>query len=64
MTNWEKFQEVFGIPTDSKIKSMGGLCCVVDCKGIKCDECPIQHCGMTVPYFWEREYEVKKNGSN
>jgi len=59
MTNWEKFKEVFGIPMDSKIEPMGVVCNIVDCSGIKCDECPIQHYGMTVLYFWEREYEEK-----
>jgi hypothetical protein len=62
MTNWEKFKEVFGIPADAELTPKENICNMVDCSLImSCSKCPICNYGMDTSYFWEREYEVKKN---
>ena len=63
MTNWEKFKEVFGLPTNVKKSMSLNICNVVDCKGIECDDCYIYKNNMQGTKFWRKEYQ-KKEGNN
>lgn len=64
MTNWEKFKEVFGIPTNVKKAMNMNICNVVDCKGIECDDCYIYKNDMQGTKFWRREYQKKERNNN
>lgn len=59
MTNWEKFKEVFGLPTNVKKAMQMNICNVVDCKGIECDDCFINKNNMHGTSFWRREYKER-----
>lgn len=57
MTNWEKFKEVFGIPTDNEVEPMDRICEILDCGAMeKCTECPFSELDMDSPSFWDDEY--------
>lgn len=63
MTNWEKFKEVFGLPTNVKKAMQMNICNVVDCKGIECDDCFINKNNMHGTSFWRREYKKKERNN-
>jgi len=63
MTNWEKFKEVFGLPTNVKIEMQMDICDVVDCRGIECDDCFINKNNMHGTSFWRREYKKKERNN-
>lgn len=60
MTNWEKFKEVFGIPSDNEVVPDDRLCEILDCGAMEsCTECPFSDKGMDSQMFWDEEYETK-----
>jgi len=63
MTNWEKFKEVFGLPTNVKKEMQMNICNAVDCKGIECDDCFIYKNNMHGTSFWRKEYQKKERNN-
>ena len=54
MTNWEKVQEVLGIP-EGVIPYPP--CDMVSCWGVHCIDCPFDE-----HFYWDNEYKPKSKG--